>query len=74
MIQWRQFESKKISRNEVYEILRINNFLEFFMIFQEFLELKKSQKGFICVGTAWSGCGTAHTHGGTMGVDTDLCG
>ena len=45
VIQWRKFESKKSSRNEVMNFLRLLIFSEFFMIFLEFLELKKSQKG-----------------------------
>ena len=42
VIQWRNFESKRSSRNEVLNFLRLIIFSKFLMIFQEFLELKKS--------------------------------
>ena len=39
VIQWRKFESKRSSRNEVM------NFFGIFLIFQEFLAFKNHKKG-----------------------------
>ena len=45
VIQWRKFESKKSSRNEVMIFLRLTIFFGFFKIFSEFfLEIKILQK------------------------------
>ena len=45
VIQWRKFKSKRCFRNEVMNFLRLIIFLEFFMIFQEFLAFKNHKKG-----------------------------
>ena len=56
------------SRNEVMNFLRLIIFSEFFMIFQEFLELKYLQKGVYMRWTraelTWHDADTWRCHGG----------
>ena len=47
VIQWRKFEAKRSSRNEVMKLWRLIIFFGIFMIFQEFLELKNCKK-YLC--------------------------
>ena len=45
LIQEIKFHVEKSSKNEVMNFLRLINFLKFFMIFQDFLEIKMAKKG-----------------------------
>ena len=47
VIQWRKFESKRPFKLKVMNLLSLYIFLDFILIFQEFLEIKIHKKRFI---------------------------
>ena len=75
VIQWRKFESKRSSRNEVMNFWILLIFLIFIFIFQVFFTIyfrkKIAKKGLIFAKDPWSWRGTTLTRGGAMRAHVD---